>query len=131
MILLDTQVWMWWVAQNPRLPSAAMALLAEHRTAGLAVSRISCWEIAKKIERGKLGLGGPLDDWLDMAEAAPGVVMVDVTRDDFVESTRLPGDFHRDPADQIIVASARIRGLELATTDSKILEYPHVRTIAL
>ena len=46
-----------------------------------------------------------------------------------IESTRLPGSFHRDPADQIIVATARIHDCDLVTSDDKIVEYPHVRTI--
>ena len=67
--------------------------------------------------------------WLDLAEEAPGIIMLDVTRADFVEATRLPGEFHRDPADQIIVAAARNRGIPLWTTDAKILVYAEVETV--
>jgi PIN domain nuclease of toxin-antitoxin system len=130
-ILLDTQVWMWWTTQNAQLPERIKSLLVRRREEGFGVSRFSCWEVAKKVERGKLGLGQDLDSWLDAAEAAPGVVMLDVTRAVLVESTRLPGNFHRDPADQIIVATARVHDLQLLSTDRDILAYPHVRTISV
>ena len=73
MILLDTQVWIWWTIQDPRLPASLTAVMDESITEGLGVSRFSCWEVAKKVERGKLGLGQDIDAGLDAAEAAPGV----------------------------------------------------------
>ena len=74
-------------------------------------------------------MGITLDEWLELAVHAPGVVMLPVDRDVLVESTRLPGDFHKDPADQIIVATARHRGLRLLTNDAKIRRYPHVPVV--
>jgi len=66
-------------------------------------------------------------DWIDQALAYPGIRLLELTPRVAVESTQLPGSFHRDPADQIIVATARVYGRPLVTLDSKILSYPHVQ----
>lgn len=130
MILLDTQIWIWWVTQSGQMPSAIMEHLNAHRAPSeFGVSEISVWEVAKKVERGKLRVGRTLDEWLGQAVVAPGVEMLPVTAAEFIESTRLPGVFHRDPADQIIVACARRRGLSLLTSDRQIRAYPHVELV--
>lgn len=128
MILLDTQVWIWWASQDPRLPIPLRDVLEGHEGSGLGVSDFSVWEVAKKVERGKLALASDLDNWLALAVRAPGIVMLPVTREVLVEATRLPG-FHRDPADQIVVATARVHAIPLATTDSQIRAYPHVQLV--
>jgi PIN domain nuclease of toxin-antitoxin system len=69
-----------------------------------------------------------LDEWFTDALAYPGVTLVDLTPQIAIESTQLPGQFHRDPADQIIVASARVFGCDLLTADQRIRDYPHVNT---
>src|SRR5687768_488184 len=66
------------------------------------ISAMTCWEIAKLVSLGRITLSLPVDEWLDRALAYPGVRLLDLTPRIAVESTRLPGDFHRDPADQII-----------------------------
>lgn len=60
----------------------------------------------------------------------PGVRLLELTPEIAVESTQLPDKFHRDPADQIIVATARLHNCSLLTSDGKLLDYPHVHTIA-
>ena len=67
-------------------------------------------------------------EWLDQALAYPGMRLLELTPRIIVESTQLPGTFHRDPADQLIVAIARVYTCPLVTVDRKILEYPHVQT---
>jgi PIN domain nuclease of toxin-antitoxin system len=96
---------------------------------GLGISSISVWEVAKLVERDRLQLQIPVEEWLAIALDYPGIQMVHMTPEIYVESTRLPGTFHKDPADQIIVATARILDLELMTFDSEILQYPHVRSM--
>ena len=65
-----------------------------------------------------------------MALRYPGISLIDLSPEVAVESTRLPGTFHRDPADQVIVATARVHPLSLlVTADGKITDYPHVRTV--
>ena len=80
------------------------------------------------VQYGRLQLPLPVEGWLNQALAYPGVTLLDLTPRIVVESTMLPGAFHRDPADQLIVATARVHGCALVTLDGKILAYPHVRT---
>lgn len=128
--MLDTRIWVWWVLDLPRLSLAHRDVLAVEESSGLAVSVISCWEVAKLVEVGKLALPHPVDTWLDAALAYPGIRLVDLTLRIAVGSTQLPGPFHRDPADQLIVATAREYDWPLVTVDERILRYPHVRTVA-
>ena len=125
-IVLDTHVWLWWLDGNAALPSRMAALLQAEASNGLGVSAISCWEVAKLSERGRLALAMPVERWLALA-LRPPVLLLPLAPEIAVESTRLPGDFHRDPADQMIVATARVFDSPLATLDRAIRGYPHVR----
>ncbi|UQA57834.1 type II toxin-antitoxin system VapC family toxin [Polyangium aurulentum] len=126
MIVLDTHVWVWWVQGDGRLGTSWAELIREGEGRGLGVSAISCWEVAKLVERGRLTLPCDIDAWLTAALGYPGVQLVPLSPQIAVESTRLPGEFHQDPADQIIVATSRILGCSLLTADAKIRAYPHV-----
>lgn len=128
MILLDTHIWIWWVQADERLTAAQQHVIEEHEADGLGVSMISCWEVAKLTELGRLQLPASTLDWLNSALAYPGVRLMGLTPSVAVESTQLPGTFHRDPADQIIVATARVHGCAVLTADRKLLDYPHVQT---
>ena len=125
-IVLDTHVWVWWVHQDDRLSSKAKAFIAQHETRHIGVSAISCWEVAKLVERGRLKLPMPTDQWLHAALAYPGVKLLELSPDIAADACCLPGEFHSDPADQIIVATARNHGSDLVTMDRRILSYPHV-----
>ncbi|MEO8035383.1 MAG: type II toxin-antitoxin system VapC family toxin [Acidobacteriota bacterium] len=127
-ILFDTHVWIWWVHGDPIL-GALQAEIEERAGEGFAVSAISCWEVAKLVEWGRLQLPMGLDDWLNMAIDPSGVSLIALSPRIAVESTQLPGTFHRDPADQIIVATSRVHDLVLATYDQRIRGYPHVRVL--
>ena len=129
MILLDTHIWIWWVQGSERLTAAMQQALEEHESDALGISVISCWEVAKLAEVGRLQLPVPTLDWLNSALGYPGIQLLELTPHIAVESTQLPGTFHRDPADQIIVATARVHGCALLTADRKLLDYPHVRTL--
>lgn len=129
MIVLDTHVWVWWVHGDTHLSAAQAEAISQSENDEIGVSIISCWEIAKLVERGRLELPKPPRDWLSKALAYPGVALLELTPDIVVESTELPGDFHRDPADQMIVATARIYGCALLTSDEKLLRYSHVETV--
>src|SRR5207249_536550 len=99
------------------------------RATGWGVSIISCWEVAKLVEFGRLALPTTLDEWMDQALAYPGIRLLNLTPRIAIESSRLTAPFHKDPADQIIVATAREYGCELATLDEKIRSYSHVRLL--
>jgi PIN domain nuclease of toxin-antitoxin system len=125
-IILDTHIWIWWVHGDPKLPSNYYSFIQSHLPNGLGICSISCWEVAMLAERGRLTLPVPVDHWLWIALHYPGVSLLPLLPEVSVESTRLPGTFHRDPADQIIVATSRIYGCPLVTMDQRIRAYPHI-----
>lgn len=129
MIVLDTHVWIWWVHNDPSLPQDAAQVVTANETIGLGISAISCWEIAKLVEYNRLILPLPVTDWMKQALSYPGIRLLELTPEIAIESTQLPQPFHKDPADQMIVATARIHGFALVTCDTKIRAYPHVQVL--
>ena len=129
MIVLDTHIWIWWVDGSSQLTAQDQEWIEAYKSEGLGVSVISCWEVAKLVENGRLKLQCPVEQWLEQALAYPGVQLLQLTPRIAIESTQLPGSFHRDPADQMIVATARVWDCPLLTADDKILRYPHVRLL--
>jgi len=95
----------------------------------ILASAISAWEIGMLIARERLTLTMSVDDWLDTAASIDGLRFVPVDNHVALESTRLPGTFHKDPADRMIVALARSLNAPLITADDKIRTYHHVQTI--
>lgn len=81
------------------------------------------------VERERIALAMDLDEWLATVASLEGVVLVPVTPQVAVQSVNLPGEFHKDSADRIIVALARERNAALVTEDDKIQRYPHVRWV--
>ena len=126
MILLDTHIWIWWVDENPSLTQELVEALRSRGSQDLAVSAISLWEVAKLVEKDRLEFAIGLSDWFESALEPVGVRLLPLSPSVAVESASLPGDFHKDPADQIIVATARIYDIPLVTFDKKILDYDHV-----
>lgn len=129
MILLDTHIGIWLADESAQLTKQHRQAIEYHKADGLGVSTISCWEVAKLVEYNRLKLACPVKEWMEIAITLPGIQLIGLTPKIAIESTKLPGSFHCDPADQIIVATARVYNLELLTTDEKILEYNHVRTM--
>ena len=128
--LLDTHAWLWWVSEDRRLSRrAAGTIVKSQREDDVWVSLISIWELAKKIEKKQLVLDRALDQWLDVATTMPGLHLAELTRPILVESCQLPQPFPGDPADQIIVATARHHHAVLVTKDGKIQNYPQVRSL--
>ena len=130
MIVLDTHALVWWVNGDDRLSAPARALIEQSvaSTNGrVLVSAISAWEIAMLVERGRVALAMDLDEWLLAVESLEGVTLVPLSAQLAVQSATLPGEFHKDPADRIIVALAREQNAVLVTADEKIQRYPHVR----
>jgi PIN domain nuclease of toxin-antitoxin system len=129
MIVLDTHIRVWWVHGEAHLPETHRMYIEMHEAEGLGVSIISCWEVAKLVEYARLTLPCPIAEWLAQAVVYPGVQLLDLTLRIVVESTQLPGTFHRDPADQLLVATARVYNCPLVTVDPKITAYSHVQTL--
>lgn len=129
MIVLDTHVLVWWVNGGGELSLAASNAITDAVASGrgVQVSAISAWEIAMLVDNGRLALSMDLDDWLATVAAIPDLRIMPVTARVAVQSTRLPGAFHADPADRMIVAFVREQNATLATADRRIQAYPHVR----
>lgn len=129
--LLDTHVLLWWVNGDPRLSSEQLRILEQAgEDSPLWVSDISLWEIATLASLKRIELEVPLRDWLERATAAPLVQRLPISPAVAAEVASLPPDFHRDPADRIIVASARVVGATLLTQDQRIIAAGLVPTLA-
>ena len=130
MIVLDTHAWIWWTIDPARLSETQRRAIAANEGDRIGVSAISCWEIAKLCEYDRLELPVELREWFRLALGYPGVTILELTPEIAMDSASLPGRFHRDPADQLIVATARVHQSSLVTSDRKIVRYPHVWTVA-
>jgi PIN domain nuclease of toxin-antitoxin system len=129
MLLMDTHVWFWSLTEPGKLSKAAFRLIQRTKPDQRAVASISFWEFARMVTRGRIELKMTAEQWLDYATRKTGLHVFELTPKVAVESCGLPGDFHGDPADRIIVATARINGATLLTKDQRILDYPHVKSL--
>ena len=131
MILLDTHVLLWWInGDRALLSNDAIAAIEAELTGGeIAISSISAWEIAMLVAGGRLALSMDVSAWIAVAQEVEAVKFIPVDQEIGVKSVELPGVFHKDPADRIIVATARKLGAPVITADEKIHAYPHVRSI--
>jgi PIN domain nuclease of toxin-antitoxin system len=119
----------WWLTQSERLSRRAAKAIAEAQTReAIVVSCFSTWELALLVQRGRVALALDLLEWLREAERVPGVRFEPVTNAIAYQSVVLPGEFHADPAGQIIVATARSLAATLVTGDRKIRDYSHTKT---
>lgn len=126
-LLLDTHVWIWVSIKRDRSLSAK-ARNALRQTRRRWVSVISCWELAKLVEKGKIAFSIPTLTWIHRSLFEFEINLADLTPEIAVESTKLQ-TFHHDPADQLIVATSRILGIPLVTSDRRMLDYPNVETV--
>lgn len=104
-------------------------MIRSHESDEIGICAISVWEVAKAVELKRLSFSIPVEDWFATALSSPGIILLPLTTNVAVESTQLPGHFHKDPFDQLIVATARIYDVPLVTDDSDILQYPHVKLL--
>jgi PIN domain nuclease of toxin-antitoxin system len=122
--LLDTHAWLWLTQGNPALGTEARNRITEAATTGrLRLATISLWEIAMLASRGRIELAKPALAWIGEALARSRVALEPLSPEIAVESCALPAGFRSDPADQIIVATARVTGAALMTRDRDILAY--------
>jgi PIN domain nuclease of toxin-antitoxin system len=129
-IVLDTHALVWWASGSAELSAKAKSAIdRECREGQIVVSAISAWEIAMLVEREKLVLSMEVESWLDTVAEIEGVCFFPVDVDISIKSVQLPGEFHKDPADRMIVATARRLAAPLVTRDEKIRAYKHVKTI--
>jgi len=123
-LLLDTHTLIWLMEGASRLSRTARKLAEEAAKDGvLRVSAISLWEIATLESKGRLSFDRDCQTWINEMLASPGLHLVPLTPEIAVQSTRLPGTIHGDPADRILIATARVLNATLLTADDKILAY--------
>lgn len=128
--LLDTHAWVWWNMKPGQLSPRARSLLAKSgRRDEILLSAISPWEFCKLLEKGRLGISCHPEEWITQALDMPGLRLVPLSPVIACRSTFLPPTFGGDPADQIIVATAREENATILTRDRAIRKYPHVRSL--
>ena len=133
-LLLDTHVWIWFMLANDELAARPRNLINRAAAAGqLRIAAISLWETALLASGARVVLGQPLAQWMSAAISAPGLSVEPLQPKIAVEAYSLPDAFHRDPADRLIVATARVTDATLMTRDRRILDYAargHLTAIA-
>src|SRR5260370_37581570 len=129
--VLDTHILVWWRLDFKRLSKAQAQVLNELEEQGepAGLSAISLRELAKLIQRGRIAIGMPMAAWLEDIGSHPLLTILPLTPRIAAESVCLGDDFHRDPADQIIVATARCHCLTLITADDEIRKWGKVNVV--
>jgi PIN domain nuclease of toxin-antitoxin system len=132
--VLDTHLWVWYVENEAKRFSKRITPIVEQavQRGNVIVSAISVWEIAQLEALGRLDLSMDVRTWVGRALAFPGVRLKGLSPSIAIESTRLPGAPHRDPADRILIATTRLMGASLVTCDEAVLAYAargHLRVL--
>jgi PIN domain nuclease of toxin-antitoxin system len=134
-MLLDTHVLIWLAEGSADLSRRSRELIDEAAARdGLAVSAISFWEVAMLCERGRISLSRSVEAWRGCVLEATGIAELPVTGEVAIGAVLLPGPLHADPADRLLVATARLGGLVLGTRDRRLLSYAksgHVKAMRL
>jgi PIN domain nuclease of toxin-antitoxin system len=125
-IVLDTATWIWRASDPKRLTGKARRAIDEAERA--LVSAISVWEVAMLVAKRRIQLDRPVEQWVDIALALPGIQLAALDPAIAVRSAKLPGELHPDPADRIIIATALENAAAIITPDERILAYPHVQS---
>jgi PIN domain nuclease of toxin-antitoxin system len=123
-VILDTHVWVWLAEGREGVRPEAIEMM--ERAGGralLRVSAISMWEVGMLESRGRIRFDIPCEEWVERALGLPGISLMPLSPSICVRSSRLPGEFHGDPADRILVATAREIGAVMLTRDGRILSY--------
>lgn len=130
MIVLDTHTLIWWVTDDAALSKTAKDEINRELEGGdIIISAISAWEISMLVANQRLVLSMEVSAWLSTVAEIEAVSFMPVDIEIATKSVELPGEFHKDPADRMIVATARKLAVPLVTKDEKIRAYPHVKTI--
>lgn len=130
MIVLDTHALIWWVNGDDLLSDKAKKLIDKtiKNNKEIIISSISVWEIAMLTEQKRLLLSIDINKWINEVSAIKGVRFHPVDNEIAIKSALFPGELHKDPADRIIIATARLLAAPLITADKKIHAYKHVKT---
>lgn len=122
-LLLDTHTWIWLLLGDQLKPKTIQAIEQAAYQQLLYLSAISVWELSMLVAKGRLQLHLSCSDWVSQALALPGLNLAPLLPAISIDSCSLPGVFHGDPADRLIVATARHYHASLLTRDARILAY--------
>ncbi len=125
--LLDTHVLVWFRADPTRLGQETLDLIQQPETVCF-LSSVSALELAQLTYKGRLTLPQPVDEWFEDSLRRFRFRRSNIDHTIAAAAYQLPGSFHPDPADRLLVATARLQDLTLLTADQRILEYPSART---
>ena len=128
--LLDTHTWIWWNMLPKMLSRKVKTMIEDNRKyEEMLLSAISLWEFCKLLEKGRLAISCDTEEWIKQAMFMPKLRLVPLSPTIAYRSTVLPQPFHDDPADQIILATAREENATILTIDKRIHNYKHVKSI--
>ena len=127
-LLLDTHVWIWTQAEPERLGKRAKDRVLDTEES-LYVSTASTIELARLAHAGRLRLRPSTSEWIADSLTLLRGATVEVSHEIAVGAYDLPGSFHRDPVDRLLVSTARTHGLDILTADERVLAYAHVRSV--
>lgn len=131
-ILLDTHVWIWLLEGNPELSSKFIKAIEINKGFDRTfISPISIWELGMLVEKKRIRLEMDSLDWVNQSLNKTGINLIPISPLIAIQSTRLPGHVHGDPADRILMASAHVENAVLVTCDQKILDYGEDRFISV
>lgn len=123
--LLDTHTWVWaQTGETDKFKRDVRKDLEQSQALRqVYVSAISILELARLVALGQRALPCSIDEFVARAFGEGLLLLLDLTPNILIDSTRLPGAIHRDPADRLLVATARAHGLSLVTRDKQLLAY--------
>lgn len=123
-LLLDTHVWIWLMSGDPKLSASFITAIDRgQEEERIFLSAISIWEIGMLVEKKRLTLAMDCLDWVEKSLALPGVNLLPISPRIAIQSTRLPGIQHGDPADRFLIATAIEENAVLVTQDLRLLDY--------
>ena len=132
-LLLDTHVWIWLLnGEEGKIRASCLAAIDDAASrSSLLISVISVWEVGMLEAKGRISLSRDCLAWIEVALAQPGFSLAALTPEIAVHSSRLPGAFHGDPADRILMATARCEGATLVTKDKRLIAYGRRHLVAV
>lgn len=129
MLILDTHIWVWWNQNDSQLSAHHQSIIENSKDNGIGICTITLVEIARLVKRQRVILPKPIGEWFDIALSQQGVLLISITPTIAIDAANLPGSFHKDPADRLIVATARAYDCPLITADREINAYSHVKLL--